>query len=133
MNKIMKFIGGLIIAVLACVAVDAQAQGVYERYTGVSSAVGAKTFTYAGDYSAYLIKAITVKGAGITNSCVVSKVTKDNVNTQTVATVVGTGAIQSTITAPYMVPGDKLVFTIGATEAATSNFTYMIEGELQRR
>jgi len=115
------------IGVLSVVASYVFAQGVYQRETGSSSAQGAATYTYSGNYTAFKINAISVIGldAGATN--LIQKVTKDNVYTQTVATVTG-NAYQATIASPYMTSGDKLVFSGNAT-----NFNYMIEGEVQRR
>jgi len=122
-------------AVILAIAGVAIADSVYDRYEGVSSANGAATYTFSGDYAAALVKGITVKGAGITNLATASRVTISGTHTQVMsAAVAGTGVAQETILSPYLKSGDKIVIAPNAgNEAATTNYSYMIEFELQRR
>jgi hypothetical protein len=117
------------------VAGVALAEGVYGRVTGSSTAHGAATYTFAGDYAALLVKGITIKGAGVTNLATATRVTADGVHTQTMsAALSGAGTIQATVASPYLKVGDSVVFSLNSgNAAATSNFVYMIEYELQRR
>lgn len=125
----------LAIAAGALIGVAALADGVMDAVTGSSSANGAATYTFSGEYSAAVVKAITIKGAGVTNLATATRVLASGVHTQAMsAALSGAGTVQATITNPYLFSGDKVVFSLNAgNEAATSNFVYRIEYELQRR
>lgn len=122
-----------LMVVLAIFAVGAAIAGsVYDRkIVTLGTTTGTATWVNDYNYAALALKRVWIAGnADAVATVTVTRVTSDNVYTQTVGSIVcasGAGST-ATLTAAYLKPGDKLAFANSTATGATA----MVEFELQQ-
>lgn len=115
-------------AVFAAVAIAGQ---VYDRAVVSSDNDGVAQWTNTADYAAVKLARVWALDAVVATDVVtVVRITADNLFTQAVGTITaasGDGS-QATLTAGFLARGDMLK----ATGANTTNYSFMVEYEVQK-
>lgn len=121
----------LILCAAVGITVAAIAGQVYNRAVVSSDNDGVAQWTNTVDYAAIKLARVWVLDAVVATDVVtVVRITSDNLFTQAVGTITaasGDGS-QATLTVGFLDRGD----VIKGTGANTTNFTFMVEGEVQK-
>ena len=120
-----------LIALLAIFAQTAAAGTVYDRATNTVWSTGT-TWTNVQPYAALqLIRIWVLSSSTAADTCTVTRVTSDNINTQAVGTVAVASGVGNTasFTAGYMRANDKLMyaFTSGTNTSAIIQNEFIVQ------
>lgn len=121
----------LILCAAVGITVAAIAGQVYDRAVVASDNDGVAQWTNTADYAAVKLARVWALDSVVATDVVsVVRITSDNLFTQAVGTITAAsgGGSQATLTVGYLARGDML----RATGANTTNYSFMVEYEVQK-